>query len=101
MIVLGSGVRMGKIYKPMKSFIAKSTKALLTKKTAFFLCNSYPDTFQRVVAKNIPQELIDSAVCMESLGGIPPFSSPKNKEWILFDHVDRLVQAVTSKGFMI
>ncbi len=94
MVILGSGVRMGKIYKPMKGFIEKYMKALLSKKTAFFLCNSYPHTFKKVIERNIPQELIDSAVCIESFGGIPPFTSPKNQDWLLFEHVNRLIQAV-------
>ena len=51
MVVLGPGVRMGKIYKPMKGFIEKNMKALLSKKTAFFLYNSYPDTFKKVIEK--------------------------------------------------
>ncbi len=97
MVIIGSGVRMGKIYKPMRSFIENNTQALLMKKTAVFLCNAYPDTFQKVVEKNIPQDLIDRAIYIESLGGIPPFASPKNEDWILSEHVDRLVQAVTLK----
>lgn len=89
---------MGKIYKPMKGFIENNTQALLVKKTAVFLCNAYPDTFQKVVEKNIPEYLIGRAVCIESFGGILPFASPKNGDWILSEHVDRLIQAVTSKG---
>lgn len=97
-IILGSGVRMGNIYKPMKSFIEKNRDALLTKKIALYLCNLYPDTFQKSVEKNVSKELLDRAICIESLGGIPPFTSPKNRDWILLEHVDRLVQAVASKG---
>ena len=97
-VIIGSGVRMGKIYKPMKSFIENNTQALLVKKTAVFFCNAYPDTFQKIVEKNIPKDLIDRAICIEFLGGIPPFTALKNQDWILSEHVDRLVQAVTSKG---
>lgn len=97
-VILGSGVRMGKIYKQMKSFIENNTQVLLVKKTAVFLCNAYPDTFQKVVEKNIPEDLIGRAVCIESFGGSLPFAPPKNGDWILSEHVDRVVQAVTSKG---
>ena len=93
-VILGSGVRMGKIYKPMKNFLEKNLKALLTKKTAFYLCNSYPDTFQKAVEKNIPKTLADNAICIESLGGIPPFTAPKNKDWLSLDKVSRFVQVV-------
>ncbi len=93
-VILGSGVRMGKIYKPMKNFLEKNQKALLTKKTAFYLCNSYPDTFQKAVEKNIPKALADNAICIESLGGIPPFTAQKSKDWLSLDKVSRFVQAV-------
>ncbi len=98
MVILGSGVRMGKIYKPMKNFIENNMQVLLVKKTAFFLCNAYPDTWKKTVEKNIPKDLSDRAICIEPLGGIPLFTSPKNGNWILSEHVDRLVQAVTLKG---
>lgn len=97
-VILGSGVRMGNIYKSMKGFIEKNRDALLSRKIAIYLCNSYPDTFQKAIEKNIPKELLDRAICMESFGGLPPFTSPNNKDWILLEHVDRLVQAVASKG---
>jgi menaquinone-dependent protoporphyrinogen oxidase len=96
-LIMGSGVRMGKIYKPMKNFLEKNAKALLSKKTAFFLCNAYPDTFQKVIEKNIPKELVDNAVCIEAFGGIPPFTVPKNRDWILLDHVDHLIQSIDFK----
>lgn len=93
-VILGSGVRMGNIYKPMKSFIERNRKDLRSKKTAIYLCHAYPDTFQKAVQKNIPQELADSCVRIESFGGIPPFTTPKNRDWMLFEHVERLAQAV-------
>ncbi|WP_369283817.1 hypothetical protein [Oscillibacter sp. GMB15532] len=82
----------------MKSFIEKNGQTLRSKKTAIYLCHSYPGAFQKAVQKNIPKELADSCLCIESFGGIPPFTSPKNKDWILLEHVDRLAQAVASKG---
>lgn len=97
-VILGSGVRMGKIYKPMKNFIEKNVDILLTKKTALYLCSVYPESLQKTITKNIPQKLIESTVCIESLGGIPPFTSPKNENWMLVEHVNKLVHAVTSRG---
>lgn len=96
-LIVGSGVRMGKIYKPAKNFIDKNIDVLLSKNTAFYLCNSYPDTLQKAIDNNIPQKIIDGAICIKSLGGKPPFTSPKNQDWILMDNVNALVQAVTAK----
>jgi len=96
-LIVGSGVRMGKLYKPAKNFIDKNIGMLLSKNTAFYLCNSYSDTLQKVIDNNIPKKLIDTAICIKSFGGKPPFTSPKNQDWILMDNINALVQAVTAK----
>lgn len=97
-IIVGSGVRMGKFYKSAKNFIDKYTDLLLSKRTAFYLCNAYPDTLQKTIEKNIPNSLINSAACIKSFGGKPPFTAPKNQDWILKDNVKELVQAITVKN---
>jgi len=96
-LIVGSGVRMGKIYKPAKKFINKNIDVLLSKNIAFYLCKSNPDTLQKAIDDNIPKKLIDGAICIKSLGGKPPFTSPKNQDWILMDNVNALVQVVTAK----
>ena len=96
-LIVGSGVRMGKIYKPTKNFIDKNTDILLSKNTAFYLCNSYSDTLQKVIENNIPKKLVDTAICIKSFGGKPPFTSPKNQDWVLVDNINALAQAVTAK----
>ena len=96
-VIVGSGVRIGKIYKSAKNFIDKNIDVLLSKNTAFYLCNSYPDTLQKAIDNNIPQKIIYCAICIKSLGGKPPFTSPKNQDWILMDNVNALAQAVTAK----
>jgi menaquinone-dependent protoporphyrinogen oxidase len=88
---------MDKIYKPAKNFIDKNIDILLSKNTAFYVCNSYPDKLQKAIENNIPKKLIDAAICIKSLGGKPPFTSPKNQDWILMDNVNALAQAVTAK----
>lgn len=97
-LIVGSGVRMGKFYKPTKKFIEKNMDILLSKNTAFYLCNSYPDTLQKAIENNIPKKLIDNAICIKSFGGKPPFKKPDNQNWILMDSVNSLAQAVTAKG---
>ncbi|SNS84976.1 menaquinone-dependent protoporphyrinogen oxidase [Anaerovirgula multivorans] len=76
-IIIGSGVRMGKLYKPVRNFIRKNQSVLLKKKTIYFLCNAYPDTLQKTIKTSFVPELIDSAICIESFGGYAPFSPPK------------------------
>jgi menaquinone-dependent protoporphyrinogen oxidase len=77
-IVIGSGVRMGKLYKPVRNFIRANQAELLKKRVVYFLCNAYPDTFQKTIKTNFAPELTDSAICIESFGGYAPFSPPKD-----------------------
>lgn len=94
-VILGSGVRMGKIYKPMKKFIERNLSVISTKKIAIFLCNGEPNTFQQALQKNLPRKLLGIALCVESFRGIAPFSKPKNQDWISQQSVERLVRVVT------
>lgn len=93
-IVLGSGVRMGKIYAPMRGFLDEHLSTLRSKKTAFYICSAYPNMFQSLVEKNIPKDLISSALAIESFGGIPPFTKPQNDNWALLDHINAMVNAL-------
>lgn len=94
-IIIGSGVRMGKLYKPVISFIRENTTLLLSKQFAIYLCNAYPNTFQKAIEKNIPQELIKHSVCIKSFGGKPPFTSPQNSDWIIKVNIDTFVNEVS------
>lgn len=81
-VIIGSGIRMGKIYKPVANFLHQHLDELLSKRVALYFCNAYPDTFQKAIEKNIPAELIQSAVCITSFGGKPPFTNPANMGWL-------------------
>lgn len=94
-IIIGSGVRMGKFYKPVLAFIKKYEGTLLSKKIAFYLCNAYPDTLQKAVKKNISKELMQSAVCIKSFGGKQPFSNSNDSDWIISDNITELVQVIS------
>lgn len=93
-IIIGSGVRMGKFYKPVISFIRKNTNMLLSKRFAVYVCNAYPGTLQKAIEKNIPQELIKHSVCIKSFGGKPPFTSPQDSDWIIKMNIDTFVNEV-------
>jgi menaquinone-dependent protoporphyrinogen oxidase len=93
-IIVGSGVRIGKMYKPARALMVKQLDILLTKRIAIFLCNAYPATQQTVIDKNIPQPLIEHAVCIESLGGKPPFKNPDNQDWVRWENMSALLQSL-------
>lgn len=91
-IILGTGVRMGKIYKPAKTFIRKNIHLLLEKRTAIFFCNAYPDTFEKAVAHNLPNELLKHAICVKSFGGKPPFTQPADTDWMNVNNINNFME---------
>jgi menaquinone-dependent protoporphyrinogen oxidase len=86
-VILGSGIRIGKAYKPFGKFIDENTDALLTKKIAFFFSNKLVNEFSEVVKKNIPQRLKDTAFIVKTFGGRPVFGGKKDQNWMLRDEV--------------
>ncbi len=95
-LILGSGIRMGKLYRPVRSFMRRNMNLLLSKNLAFYLCNAYPATLQKTIEANIPKPLRDQAACIVSFGGKPPFTSPKSQEWVQMDRIISFVKTVTS-----
>lgn len=93
-IVLGSGVHMGKAYKPLLKYMAKYGEALENKQIAIYLCNGDLNTFPASLEKSIPKSLREQAFATVCLGGRPPFSKTTDREWLQSDQVDILVQAI-------
>lgn len=77
-IILGAGVRNGKIYKPIRDFIKKNKNELLKKKVGYFICNEKPKKTEEIIAENFADELLETAVCIESLGGYKAYAAPKD-----------------------
>jgi len=94
MIIIGSGVRMGKFYKPVLNFIRKNEILLMEKKIAFYLCNAYPEALQKAIEKNIPQQLAKSATCIKSFGGKPPFRTSSDTHWLVEENVNAFIHAI-------
>lgn len=97
-IVVGSGVRMGKVYKPLLKYLAKHDEALKAKRVAIYLCNGDVKTFTPSLEKNIPASLREHAIAAVCLGGRPPFSKDPGQEWLQTKQLDALIQAI--EGFM-
>lgn len=86
-IILGSGVRMGHMYRPVRKFMKQNLEILLTKRVAIYLCNAYPNNTTKVIHTDIPQKLFDHSSYIESFGGILPFTTPNNKEWMKRENI--------------
>lgn len=95
-IIIGSGVRMGKLYRPVLNFIKKNEALLLEKRTAFYLCNAYPDTLQKTIDKNIPEQVAKAAIYINSFGGKAPFRAYNDANWLLGENVNGLIHAILS-----
>ncbi|MBO9605523.1 MAG: flavodoxin [Paenibacillaceae bacterium] len=76
-IILGAGVRDGKLYKPIRDFVKKNHDELLKKVMGFFICNEKPKETEEIFEKNIPADLRKAALCMESFGGYKAYKAPK------------------------
>jgi menaquinone-dependent protoporphyrinogen oxidase len=90
-IIIGTGVRMGKIYRPVLNYIKQNLNLLLTKTVKIYLCNAYSDTLQKTIDKNIPAELINHSACIKSFGGKPAFTNPPQETWINMKNIEDFI----------
>jgi menaquinone-dependent protoporphyrinogen oxidase len=76
-IILGAGVRDGKIYKPIRDFIKKNQNELLKKSMGYFICNEKPKKTEEIIDQNFSEDLKKAAICMESFGGYKAYAAPE------------------------
>jgi len=76
-IILGAGVRDGKIYKPIRDFIKKNHNELLKKRMGYFFCNEKQKETEEIIERNIPIDLKEAAICIASFGGYKAYAAPK------------------------
>jgi menaquinone-dependent protoporphyrinogen IX oxidase len=94
LVVLGSGVHAGRMYKPFRKCVNDNLDLLLGRKLAFYSCNALPGTLGAIVEKNIPARLAAHALSIESLGGKKPFVKADGLEWLETDAFERLIAAL-------
>ena len=92
-VILGTGVRIGSVYKPYKKFVDANLSQLLKKKVALFFCCIMLKDFEKMVTKNVPAELRSAAFRVSALGGKPVFGGKKNNTWMLRDEVAAFADA--------
>lgn len=76
-IILGAGVRDGKIYKPIRDFIKKNKDELLKKNVGYYICNEKPKKTEEIIEDNFTADLKEAAICIESFGGYKAYAAPK------------------------
>ena len=67
--VVGGYVRMGKISKKMKQFIAENQALLEETMHAFFICCGLPESTEYYFEKAIPRKLLNSSISNICFGG--------------------------------
>jgi menaquinone-dependent protoporphyrinogen oxidase len=93
-VVVGSGIRMGNVYRPVKNFIETNTDTLLSKKIAFFICNTQTDKYMKFVEKDIPEILRKAAFRISAFGGKPPLGGKRKNNWMLRAEVSEFARVV-------
>lgn len=92
-VIIGSGVRMGRMYKAARLFLKQNEAGLAKKRIAFFLCNAEPSLTQGIIEKNIPAALAAKALAVQSFGGKPPFRSAA-ENWLIAANFKAFVAAL-------
>ena len=67
--VIGGYVRMGKISKYMKNYVAANSALLAVTMHAFFICCGLPESTEYYFEKAIPRDLLNSSISNICFGG--------------------------------
>ncbi|MCL2143557.1 MAG: flavodoxin domain-containing protein [Methanomassiliicoccaceae archaeon] len=98
-VIAGSGIRMGGAYRPFRKFLKENADALLAKKVAFFISNAQTEKADKIIEKNIPADLRNTAFIMRTFGGRAPFGKNKgDPDWMLTDAVEEFANVVNDAG---
>ncbi len=95
-VIIGSGVRIGRIYGAVRKFIRRNLDELLGKRVAVYFCNADLSVLPLVIKKNVPERLAKRAIAMQSFGGKPPFNAKTAKNWMLRENIEEFVREVES-----
>jgi menaquinone-dependent protoporphyrinogen IX oxidase len=68
-IIFGSGIRFGTIYKPLMTWMDMHWDAVRPKLKGVFICNALMNEAPKILRENFSLELRNSCVIAESLGG--------------------------------
>lgn len=69
LIIIGSNIRMGRFNNKVSNFIKKNKDILKTKKTAYFICCGFKDSYKKYYDENIDKALLDRAITYDTFGG--------------------------------
>ena len=76
-VILGGGIRAGRISGNLRRYCTKNKTRLANKRIGLFLCGTDPDNRGKVFDANFPTELLDKATEKGWFGGRIVFSEQK------------------------
>lgn len=68
-VVMGSCIRYGKLYKPMREYLARWESVLKEKQTGYFLLCGYPDNIEEYYDRVLTEQQRERAFALASFGG--------------------------------
>ena len=68
-VVMGSCIRYGKLYKPMREYLARWESVLKEKQTGYFLLCGYPDSIEEYYDRVLTEQQRERAFALASFGG--------------------------------
>lgn len=69
LVIIGSSIRIGMFHPKMKHWIEQNKQKLLEKEVAYFICCGFSENTQQYLENNIPKDLLEKAILMQSFGG--------------------------------
>lgn len=113
-VIIGTPIRMGLIDKEMKMFLWKNIEILKEKELAFFICCAFTNHIDQYLKENIPSQLLDRAIIVDTFGGeleeskqkgfdkvivkIVTKSNPNQEVKILEDHIEKFASKLEEKA---
>ncbi len=89
LVIVGGGVRMGRVHKLTERYIAENKSALMDKDCAFFITNMFIDSVREIITGMLPLELKDHAVICASFGGRLDIDKLKGSDKIIAKMVEK------------
>lgn len=68
-ILLGAPIRMGHVDSRLRAFVRDNQAVLATRKAGYFACCGAPELAREVLERDLPADLIRSAVTLGAFGG--------------------------------
>ena len=82
-VILGSGIRFGRIERPLRSFLEKYWEILREMDKAIFVCNAIPEDEREILRSNFSLRFRNACILAESLGGEIDLAALSKKDRLL------------------